>query len=162
MNVSRHLVSLCVVSAALFLSASAFSGEAGDDDAQRGKYLVVFGGCNDCHTAGFAPSGGAVPEAQWLLGDSTGFSGPWGTTYPANLRALLAAMTEDEWVQRAKTIQTRPPMPWWSLNALTEEDARAIYRFVTSLGKADHEVPTYLPPGQKPEGVYVEWHVPAE
>jgi len=36
------------------------------DDAQvkRGRYLVMIGGCNDCHTAGYAPSGGKVAEAH--------------------------------------------------------------------------------------------------
>src|SRR5580765_696241 len=47
---------------------------------KRGRYLTIVGGCNDCHTAGYAPSGGQVPETQWLLGDGTvGFRGPWGT-----------------------------------------------------------------------------------
>ena len=38
----------------------------------RGRYLVMTSGCNDCHTAGYGPSGGKVPEAQWLTGDSLG------------------------------------------------------------------------------------------
>jgi mono/diheme cytochrome c family protein len=158
-NTSKYLGSACVLSVGLFLSASAF---AGDDTAQRGRYLVEIGGCNDCHTAGYAPSGGTVPEEQWLLGDSVGFMGPWGTTYPANLREYFNKLTENEWVERAKTVQTRPPMPWWALNSLTEEDARALYRYVTSLESVANAVPIYLPPGQRPEGKYVEWHVPAD
>ena len=43
----------------------------------RGRYLLVVGSCNDCHTAGFAPSDGKVPEKEWLLGDGVlGFRGP--------------------------------------------------------------------------------------
>src|SRR5262249_40964983 len=34
----------------------------------RGRYMLVVGSCNDCHTAGFAPSDGHVPEKDWLLG----------------------------------------------------------------------------------------------
>jgi mono/diheme cytochrome c family protein len=58
------------------------------DDAQvkRGRYLVQIGGCNDCHTAHYPEKGGKVPEAQWLTGDALGWQGPWGTTYPTNLR----------------------------------------------------------------------------
>ncbi|MEJ2396973.1 MAG: cytochrome C, partial [Gammaproteobacteria bacterium] len=29
---------------------------------ERGRYLVRIGGCNDCHTAGYAESGGKTPE----------------------------------------------------------------------------------------------------
>ncbi len=60
---------------------------------EHGRYLVKIAGCNDCHTAGYAASGGKVPESQWLLGDETGFSGPWGTTYPGNLRLVLSTMS---------------------------------------------------------------------
>ena len=36
----------------------------GDAQVQRGRYLVKIAGCNDCHTPGYAMSGGKVPEAQ--------------------------------------------------------------------------------------------------
>src|SRR5882672_998171 len=48
---------------------------------ERGSYLAVIAGCNDCHTPGYAESGGKVPESQWLTGTLLGWSGPWGTTY---------------------------------------------------------------------------------
>src|SRR5262245_16886733 len=58
------------------------------DSAQirRGRYVVKVAGCNDCHTPGYAQSGGKIPESQWLIGDRLGWQGPWGTTYPVNLR----------------------------------------------------------------------------
>jgi mono/diheme cytochrome c family protein len=126
----------------------------------RGKYLVMIGGCNDCHTAGFAPSGGQVPEEQWLRGDSLGFRGAWGTTYPSNLREYFSQMTEEEWLDSAKHLRTRPPMPWWSVNALTEDDARAMYAYVISLGEAHGEVPDYVPPGVEPKTPYVQCPAP--
>ena len=58
---------------------------------EHGSYLVTVGGCNDCHTAGYAESAGEVPESDWLQGDSLGWQGPWGTTYATNLRLQLAA-----------------------------------------------------------------------
>ena len=30
---------------------------------ERGRYVAKIAGCNDCHTAGYAPSGCKVPEA---------------------------------------------------------------------------------------------------
>ena len=82
---------------------------ADEADVDRGRYLVTVGGCNDCHTPGYLVKAGNVPEDRWLVGDSIGFSGPWGTTYPSNLRRLLANMSEDDWVRYARTLETRPP-----------------------------------------------------
>jgi mono/diheme cytochrome c family protein len=121
-----------------------------DQQVQRGRYLVKVTGCNDCHTAGYAVSGGKVPEAQWLTGDRLGWSGPWGTTYPANLRLYMAPMTEKGWVQAAKSMKTRPPMPWFALHDMTEQDLKAIYRYVAWLGPAGEMAPTYVPPGKTP------------
>lgn len=122
---------------------------------QRGRYLVQFGGCNDCHTTGYAQREGKVPDSEWLKGDSLGFSGPWGTTYPVNLRLTLSQMSEDVWVTYAHTLHARPPMPSFTLNIMKEEDLRDIYRFIRSLGPAGAPAPAYLPPGKKPAGASV-------
>ena len=116
----------------------------------RGLYVTRIGGCNDCHTRGYAQSGGTLPQREWLKGDAVGFQGPWGTTYAGNLRLILAAMTEDQWVTHAHTVETRPPMPWFNLHAMTEDDLRAMYRFIRSLGEPGTAGPDSLPPGVKP------------
>lgn len=144
---------------ALFITSSAMAGES---DISRGKYLVEIGGCNDCHTAGFAPSGGLTPEAQWLLGDSLGFRGGWGTTYPADLRKYVGDISENEWTSKAKALKTRPPMPWWTLNKMTEKDLRAMYKYIKSLGIVNSSVPTYVPPGIEPKTPYIQWPLPPE
>ena len=64
-------------------------------EAARGRYLVMVGGCNDCHTAGYGPSNGRIDEKHWLTGDSLGWRGPWGTTYAAILRLSLQPMREE-------------------------------------------------------------------
>jgi mono/diheme cytochrome c family protein len=46
------------------------------NDIARGRYIVQLGGCNDCHTPGYAPTNGKVPESSWLIGDSLGWHGP--------------------------------------------------------------------------------------
>ena len=81
----------------------------------RGRYLARIAGCNDCHTPGYAPSGGKVAEKDWLIGDALGWKGDWGTTYPSNLRLVLATMSENQWVDYARKLEARPPMPWFVL-----------------------------------------------
>ena len=72
------------------------SSAAQPDD--RGRYLVKITGCNDCHTPGYAQTGGKIPEKDWLTGSSLGWRGPWGTTYAPNLRLFRQHLSEDEWV----------------------------------------------------------------
>lgn len=129
---------------------------------ERGRYLVRIAGCNDCHTAGYAQSGGNVPEKDWLLGDRLGFRGPWGTTYPPNLRQSLSKMTESDWVTYAQTTKLRPPMPWFALRDMNKEDVRAIYRFVRHLGPAGDPAPAFVPPGQTPNGPFVQFPAPPQ
>jgi len=78
---------------------------------KRGKYLVNFGGCNDCHSPKVYTEMGPMPDTtrllsghpadeilpaadvsmtapgQWILMNDniTAFAGPWGITYAANL-----------------------------------------------------------------------------
>ena len=126
----------------------------------RGRYLVKVAGCNDCHTAGFAESGGKVPESQWLTGDKLGWHGPWGTTYPANLRLYMTALTQDQWVQVAKSMEPRPPMPWWALRYMNQGDLRALYAYLKWLGPAGEPAPNYVPPDQQPTGPVVRFPAP--
>jgi hypothetical protein len=72
---------------------------------ERGRYIAQIAGCNDCHTPNYAQSGGRVPEKDWLIGDRLGWRGPWGTTYPANLRMTMARMSEEDWVRVARSAQ---------------------------------------------------------
>lgn len=127
---------------------------------ERGRYLSVIGGCNDCHTAGYAPSGGKVPEAQWLTGDALGFSGPWGTTYPSNLRLRLGSMDVDQFKAYARVLKTRPPMPYWALNTMNDIDLEALWAFVRSLGPAGAAAPAALPPGSEAAGPVVRFPAP--
>lgn len=126
-----------------------------DAGIERGRYLARTAGCNDCHTPGYALSGGKVPEDQWLTGDTVGFRGPWGTTYPVNLRLYFAKMTENQWVARAQSLETRPPMPWFAIRDMTEGDQRAIYRYVRSLGAPGMAEPDYVPPTQEPKTPFI-------
>lgn len=124
---------------------------------ERGRYLSLIGGCNDCHTSGWVQKPFQVPDSQWLTGDTLGFNGPWGTTYPTNLRRLASQMSEESWVAFTKNLKTRPPMPWWILNAMTENDLKSMHRFLKSLGPAGEAEPAFIPAGQKPRTPVIEF-----
>lgn len=118
-------------------------------DIDQGRYLVSIGGCNDCHTPGFAQSGGDIPEVQRLMGNPVGYSGPWGVTYAQNLRLTTANMDEDAFVEMLGSRRGAPPMPWPSVRAMSDSDRRAVYRYIRSLGPGGGAAPTALPPGVK-------------
>ncbi|MGD2067702.1 MAG: cytochrome C [Gemmatimonadota bacterium] len=120
------------------------------DAVEAGRYLVEIGGCNDCHTDGYSQSGGAIPESERLTGSVVGMRGPWGTTWPANLRLTADRLTEDAWVEMVSTRTTLPPMPWLAMNAMSEADQRAIHRYLRSLGPAGEPAPTAIGPEQEP------------
>jgi hypothetical protein len=100
---------------------------------ERGKYLVVFGGCNDCHTPKI-PSPGAAPDTTKLLSGHpenassptwssddmkqknvvaaansslTGWAGPWGVSFATNLTpdkaTGIAEWSEEMFIQMART-----------------------------------------------------------
>ena len=162
MSNNRKLLVTVMLAIGTLISFPVISIEQGNSEISKGKYLIEIGGCNDCHTSGFAPSGGTTPEAERLLGNHLGFRGPWGTTYPINLREYIAKISEDEWVNKSKIVKTRPPMPWWVLNAMTENDLRSIYAYIKSLGEIKHAVPAYVPPNEEPDPPYIQWPMPAK
>lgn len=147
-------------SAALFVLSCSASAADGSATLQRGRYLVQIAGCNDCHTPNYAMSGGQVPESQWLTGDALGWHGPWGTTYPPNLRRYVAGISEADWMKATRHAAYRPPMPSTVLREMSERDLRAIYRFVRALGPAGEAAPAYLPPDRQPAGPVVLFPMP--
>jgi cytochrome c553 len=86
---------------------------AAKQQAQRGEYLIAYGGCNDCHTPKLVTPSGPVPDNSRLLSghpanaklppvpadvgtgpdkwgaitnaDLTAWAGPWGISFAANL-----------------------------------------------------------------------------
>lgn len=162
---SKVLVSALMLVGA-FGALAAFAADkpaparSGADLVARGRYLVMLGGCNDCHTPGFALAAGNVPETQWLTGDALGWQGEWGTTYPPNLRLRLNAMDLPTWKAYGKNLKTRPPMPYWAINAMTDDDLEALWTYVHSLGPAGEPAPTALPPGVAPKGPAVMFPAP--
>jgi hypothetical protein len=92
---------------------------------------------------------------MWLTGSPVGWRGPWGTTYPANLRLTVSEVSEDEWVAILQERKALPPMPWMNVNEISESDARALYQYIRSLGLAGGRMPAALPPDKEPTTPYL-------
>ena len=153
----------CIVFISFMLSGLVFWNQAQSDttkplksksefyfkmkSVEKGRFLVKKLGCNDCHTAGYLKLKGKVSEKKWLTGDTIGWRGPLGTSYGSNLRLLINALQEKEWVETAKTLKSRPPMPHPILNAMSNEDLKAIYWFIRYLGPSGKPAPAYEPNG---------------
>lgn len=141
----------------LALSAWAAATTAADrPELERGRSLLITGGCNDCHTPGYMQTEGKVPESLWLTGSPVGFQGPWGTSYPANLRLYVQTLSEDAWLERVRQ-PMRPPMPWFNLRETSDADLRAMYRYLRELGPAGEPMPAAAGPGVAVSTPYIDF-----
>ena len=165
MKLARPLSLLLVFAALLFVAVAGGRGggvaPAATPDPQiaRGRYLVAFGGCNDCHTPGWRESDGTLPIARWMTGAKIGYRGPWGTVYPPNVRLLFSEMSDDAWLFSTRTRGGKPPMIWHDIRFLTVDDRRAIYAFIRGLGRAGDPAPDDVPPSREPKTPYY-WVLP--
>ena len=121
---------------------------------ERGRYMIVTGHCNNCHTAAYAANAGDVPEDKWLLGNPVGWRGKAGTVYAPNLRLYAQSMPVEAWLVAARNSRPRAPMPWWSLRETSDEDLVAMYRYMNSLKPTGSPAPQFLPPDQPPPPPY--------
>lgn len=161
----RRNVGLIAILAAVVVTAGCRPVEAGapmiasiaaSSPEEAGRYIISISGCNDCHTDGYMETNGGIGESDWMLGSAVGWRGPWGTTYPPNLRLSVQAMTEDQWVEMLGTRVGMPPMPWPSVNHMSDADRRAVYRYLKLLGPAGEMRPAPLGPGVEPQGPWID------
>lgn len=100
-----RMLSVTLVSALCAFPSLAATKDASKALVERGRYLVIVGACNDCHSP--KKPGGMEPEDSRMLsgrpattqapakpanmgeiatsGDLTAWNGPWGVSYTANL-----------------------------------------------------------------------------
>jgi mono/diheme cytochrome c family protein len=145
--------------AAVGLAAAAAAAPASEPTAAvlaRGRALVVYGTCNDCHTVGWRESDGAVPVSRWLTGSKVGYRGWWGTSYAVNVRRDFQTLTLKDWIFAVHTRAGHPPMIWQDLRSMPDSDLTAIYEFVHSLGSAGSDVPAAVEPWREPSTPYVD------
>ena len=94
--------------------------------------------------------------------DTTYDPAVWGQNFPLQYEAYLrtAEMDEAEWMTFSATLRTRPIMPDFALRAMHDDDRRAIYRFIRSLGTGGTKAPEYLPPGSAPPAPFFQLVLP--
>lgn len=128
--------------------------------AERGRHVAIVGGCNDCHTAGYAESNGRLDASIALTGSPLGFRGPWGTTYPTNLRIVAAGLDQDGFVAHLKSLQSRPPMPWFNLKEMEDRDLASLFLYIRGLGEPGSPAPDYVAPDDEPRTPYIVFAPP--
>jgi hypothetical protein len=109
---------------------------------------------------------GLPDPKRMLAGSDLGWKGPWGVRYPHNLTpdrtTGLGTWSEDQVVDairlalRPDRTPIRGSMPWFHFVYFSEEDARAIAKYLASIPPVSHKVPDPIPPGAKASGVYVD------
>lgn len=138
-----------------FLMLVLFAATAFANPVEEGRRMVKLAGCNDCHTPRYGEMNGEVPEKDWLTGVPVGFKGPWGTSYPSNLRTMVQTFKEKPFIKHVRTRKYLPPMPGYVFAAMTDKEIGAIYAYLKHLGPAGDKTPVNLPPNQNPKGPYI-------
>lgn len=147
------------------------------DTIERGRYLVRIGGCGDCHSSKtFGPEGqkenedvllgGYQPGDSFPIPDkkivrhsvvfnqqNTGFSGPWGISYAANITSddsgigtwtygqFELAMRKGKYMGLEGSRTLLPPMPWPNYREMTEGDMKAIFAYLKHTKPVKNIVP---------------------
>jgi mono/diheme cytochrome c family protein len=137
---------------AAILCGSAASAHADEAQVARGKYLVILGGCSDCHTPGGML--GDPDMKRYLGGSDVGFSIPGegvfvGQNLTPDKETGLGSWTNEQIVAALRTGK-RPDgtalsgvMPWPAYAHLTDDDALAIAAFLKSLPPVSNKVVAY-------------------
>jgi hypothetical protein len=150
---------------------------------ERGKYLVNAIGCDDCHSPKIMTERGPEidpnrrlsghPAEQPLapiadknvLKDYALFSmgltsttGPWGTSFAANLTpddTGLGNWTEAQFIKAIREGKSKgmdgarpllPPMPWVVYKNLSHEDLSSIFAYLQTIAPVKNAVPNPVPP----------------
>jgi mono/diheme cytochrome c family protein len=109
------------------------------------------------------PAPPALPPGPWQWVGSatnTAFAGPWGVSFTMNLtpdpETGLGGWTEEMFIQTMKTGRhegkgrlIKPPMPWFVVGALNDEDIKSLWAYLRSLKPVRNRVPQTIDP---PEG----------
>ena len=166
--------------------ASAVSQFGGfDSQVKWGERLVFIGGCHDCHTPKkMGPNGpendmslmlsghpAQMPPADYdskeaakkgliVTSTFTAWTGPWGTTYAANLTSdstgigswkeeqFLKCLHEKKWMGLENTRPLMPPMSMMPAVEMTDDELKAIFAYLKTTPPIKNVIPEamLLPP----------------
>ena len=160
-----------------------------ENQVKWGEHLVILGGCNDCHTPKkMGPNGPEDDMSLMLSGHPaqmppvafdakeaakkglivtqtfTSWTGPWGTTYAANLTSdstgignwkeeqFLKALKEKKWMGLDDTRPLMPPMSMMPATLMTEDELKAIFAYLKTTPPIHNIAPqaVLLPPPPPP------------
>jgi mono/diheme cytochrome c family protein len=116
------------------------------------------------------PAGTALPDTpsdvigadKWgalTTNDLTAWFGPWGVSFAQNLtpdeKTGLGSWTEDLFIKTMRTGKhlgegrdILPPMPWFAVAALNDDDLKAIFSYLGTVKPIENKVPKPIPPGK--------------
>lgn len=156
-----------------------------DSQVKWGERLVFTGGCNDCHTPKKMGAHGPendmslmlsghpskMPPADFDAKDAakkglivtstfTAWTGPWGTTYAANLTSdstgigawkeeqFIKALREKKWMGLDNTRPLMPPMSMMPATEMSEDELKAIFAYLKTVPAVKNVIPeaALLPP----------------
>jgi hypothetical protein len=93
----------------------------------------------------------------------TAWAGPWGVSFAVNITpdtaTGLGEWTEQAFIQAMRTGKHQgqpnareilPPMPWQSLQAMTDSDLKAMWAYLRSIPPVKNQVPLPVPPSASP------------
>jgi mono/diheme cytochrome c family protein len=109
------------------------------------------------------PPAPALPPGPWIAavaGSMTAWSGPWGVSFTMNLtpdkETGLGDWTLEQFIATMKTGKDRgkgrallPPMPYFNLAKLSDQDIASVFAYLQSLPPTKNRVPQPIDP---PEG----------
>ena len=156
-----------------------------DSQVKWGERLVTICGCNDCHTPKkMGPNGpendmslmlsghpSQMPAADFdakeagkkgliVTSTFTAWTGPWGTTYAANLTSdstgiggwkeeqFLKALHEKKWMGLDNTRPLMPPMSMMPATEMNDDELKAIFAYLKTTPPIKNVIPeaTLAPP----------------
>ena len=156
-----------------------------ESQVKWGEHLVIIGGCNDCHTPKkMGPNGpeddmslmlsghpAKMPPADFnpkeaakkglvITQTFTAWTGPWGTTYAANLTSdttgiggwkeeqFLKALHEKKWMGLDNTRPLMPPMSMMPATKMSDDELKAIFAYLKTIPAIKNVAPeaVLLPP----------------
>jgi hypothetical protein len=159
-----------------------------DSQVKWGERLVFVGGCNDCHTPKKMGPNGPENEMSLMLSGHptqmpppdfdpkeaakknliitqtfTSWTGPWGTTYAANITSdstgiggwteaqFLKCLKEKKWMGLDNTRPLMPPMSMMPITEMSEDEMKAIFAYLKTTKPIKNVIPeaVLLPPPTK-------------